>query len=78
MPTEMDLVSWSKMIGKTVSKRRASAGREPKPFKSGFKVNTVKGLIFHPQLNVPAFTFEEDDSYVECRKCILVDLENCK
>ena len=40
-----------------------------KPFKSGQKTNTVKGLIVHPALKVFAFTFEEDDSYVECRQC---------
>lgn len=46
--------------------------REPKPFKSGLKENTVKGIIAHPILNIPAFIFEEDDSYVECRRCKLV------
>lgn len=46
--------------------------KDKKPFKSGEKVNTVKGLITHPFLEVPAFTFEEDDSYVECRRCIRV------
>jgi len=40
-----------------------------KPFKSGNIFNTVKGVIIHPELNIPAYTFEEDDSYVECRKC---------
>ncbi len=45
---------------------------EPKPFKSGFKVNTIKGVINHPQLNIPAYTFEEDDSYVECRRCVII------
>ncbi len=44
-----------------------------KPFKSGSKENTVKGVVMHPVLkNILAFTFEEDDSYVECRKCELV------
>jgi hypothetical protein len=42
------------------------------PFKSGLKVNTVKGIIEHPQLpGKPAFTFEEDDSYVRCSACEL-------
>ena len=40
-----------------------------KPFKSGNKINTVKGIINHPELNIPAYTFEEDDSYVECQRC---------
>lgn len=46
---------------------------ESKPFKSGFKVNTIKGVINHPILNIPAYTFEEDDSYVECRRCIIIE-----
>lgn len=45
---------------------------ESKPFKSGFKINTIKGLINHPILNIPAYTFEEDDSYVECRRCVII------
>ena len=40
-----------------------------RPFKSGNKVNTVKGIIIHPVLNIPAFTFLDDDSYVEIRRC---------
>tara|TARA_R110000772_G_scaffold2410_2_gene8403 strand:- start:23752 stop:23964 length:213 start_codon:yes stop_codon:yes gene_type:complete len=42
--------------------------RSPKPFKSGFKTNTIKGVIDHPVLHIPAYTFEEDESYVECRR----------
>lgn len=42
-------------------------------FKSGLKENTVKGIISHPHLNIPAFTFVEDESYVECRRCVLVN-----
>lgn len=51
-------------IGKQVHKDGSG-----KPFKSGLKVNTVKAVIDHPILDVPAYTFEEDDSYVECRRC---------
>jgi hypothetical protein len=40
-----------------------------KPFKSQKKIATVKGIINHPILNVPAFIFYEDDSYVECSIC---------
>ena len=43
--------------------------RSGKPFKSGLKVNTIKGVVVHPTLNIPAYTFSEDDSYVECRQC---------
>jgi len=54
-------------IGKQVDKD------SNKPFKSGSKVNTVKGLIRHPYLRIPSYTFEEDDSYVECRRCKIVE-----
>jgi hypothetical protein len=30
--------------------------------------NTIKGVINHPHLNIPAYVFHEDDSYVECRR----------
>lgn len=41
-----------------------------KPFKSGEKVATVKGVIDHPQLpGEPAYTLVEDDSYVRCSYC---------
>jgi hypothetical protein len=54
-------------IGKKVSKLRSG-----NPFKSGLLINTVKGVIDHPQLNIPAYTFEEDESYVECRRCYII------
>ena len=61
-------------IGKRVTKKpiNDSDKRTPKPFKSTFKVNTIKGVINHPILNVPAYTFNEDDSYVECRRCKII------
>jgi len=40
-----------------------------KPFKSRKKINTVAGMTLHPKLNSPCWTFMEDDSYVECRRC---------
>lgn len=52
-------------IGHKVQKKR-------KPFKSGNRLNTVRGLIFHPQYYVPAYVFEEDDSYVSCDTCTVV------
>lgn len=59
-------------IGKQVTKTQ-SMGKAPKPFKSGLKVNTVKGIIEHPNLpGKPAFTFVEDESYVRCSTCELV------
>lgn len=60
-------MNYEKNIGKRVHKPKSR-----KPFKSGFLINTVKGVINHPILNIPAYTFEEDDSYVECRRCDVV------
>lgn len=40
-----------------------------KPFKSGEKVNTVKGECIHPTTNKECWTFVEDDSYVEKFRC---------
>lgn len=58
--------NWESFIGKKVMKT------SPKPFKSGKKVNTVKDVVEHPVLKIPAFTFQEDDSVVECRRCVLI------
>jgi hypothetical protein len=44
-----------------------------KPFKSTFKTNTVKDLVICPYTRLPAFTFLEDSSIVDCRRCLLVD-----
>lgn len=62
---------WKHYIGKRVEKRR-SAIHEPKPFKSGFKVNTVKAIFQHPYTPHLAFSFYEDDSLVECFRCVLL------
>lgn len=40
-----------------------------KPFKSGEKINTVKGFVTHPITGNEALTFYEDDSIVEVRMC---------
>jgi hypothetical protein len=58
---------YSHMIGKKVSKVRKD--RVPKPFKSGFKVNTVKEITINPNTQKPAFLFIEDDSVVDCHIC---------
>ncbi len=60
-------MNYEENIGKQVYKYKSG-----KPFKSGLKVNTVKAIIDHPILNIPAYGFEEDDSYVECRRCAVV------
>jgi hypothetical protein len=44
-----------------------------RPFKSTFYFNTVKDVINHPILNIPAYTFIEDESYVECRRCEVIN-----
>lgn len=59
--------NFDKKVTKTSKK-----GTVPKPFKSTFRTNTIKGLIVHPHLKMPAYTFHEDDSYVECRLCIIL------
>ena len=61
-------------IGRRVTKGTISTGdANRKKFKSGLYVNTVKDVINHPVLNIPAYVFDEDDSYVECRRCFIID-----
>jgi len=60
-------MNYEENIEKQVTKFKSG-----KPFKSGFQTNTVKAVINHPILNIPAYTFEEDDSYVECRRCKVI------
>ena len=62
-------------IGKRVCKTTMKNSGEPKPFRSGHRTNTVIGVIEHPKLKVPAYVFAEDDTYVECRRCVLVNDE---
>lgn len=42
-----------------------------KPFKSGQRINTVKGYAVNPYTNRICFRFEEDDSVVECFRCAI-------
>jgi len=56
-----------------VQARKGSPNK--KKFKSGLYQNTVKGIINHPILDIPAYTFEEDDSFVECRRCKPIEPE---
>ena len=62
------MIDYEDNIGKQVEKSRSK-----KPFKSGLHINTVKAVIDHAILHIPAYTFEEDDSYVECRRCDVVN-----
>jgi len=59
-------------IGKRVCKATQRKYGNGKPFRSGNKVNTIKGVIMHPIMHIPSYTFVEDDSYVECRRCVIV------
>jgi hypothetical protein len=63
-------MNYADNIGLTCTKTKGQ--KEAKPFKSGSKINTIKGVINHPILNIPAYTFEEDDSHVECRRCFII------
>jgi len=63
-------------IGEKVAKTSNKKGVRifnRKTFKSASRVNTIKGVIIHPELGRPAYTFEEDDSYVECFKCKILN-----
>lgn len=54
--------------------KKSKEGTVPKPFKSGLKTNTISGVIKHPIMEKEfAYTFLEDDSYVEVRRCIIID-----
>lgn len=63
----MEAIFYEDYVGKQCKKK------SPKPFKSGDKINTIKGIINHPHLNVPAYVFYEDDSCVECRRIQILD-----
>jgi hypothetical protein len=68
--TEADVARWNAMIGVRVWKNpKTNSKHEPKPFKSGSKINTVKAVVVHQQTGGWGFTFEEDESVVECFRC---------
>lgn len=68
--TEAEVASWNTMVGKRVWKNPKTTSKfQPKPFKSGNKVNTVKAIVVHEQTGRPGFSFLEDDSVVECFRC---------
>lgn len=63
-------VPFKEVIGKKVWKNPKTTSKvKAKPFKSKFQVNTVKDVVISPYTGNEAFTFEEDDSIVECMKC---------
>lgn len=68
--TDADVAVWNSMVGKRVWKNPKTTSKfEPKPFKSGFKVNTVSAVVTHEQTGRLGFTFVEDASVVECFRC---------
>ena len=70
--TETEMKAWHDMVGQKVWKNPKTTSKfEPKPFKSGLKVNTVKAVVVHDHTPNLAFTFEEDGSQVECFRCSL-------
>lgn len=63
-------------IGKKVTKCSITDREDNNSkFKSGLLENTIKGLTIHEFLETPAYTFEEDESNVECRRCKIVENE---
>ena len=67
------VAEWRSWVGRKVWKKGGRPGTpaQPKPFKSGQKINTVKGVELNGYSGHLAFTFEEDDSRVECFRCSL-------
>lgn len=65
--SEVELLSYKAAFGAQVRKK------SNKPFKSALKIVTVNGFIDHPKTGRLCYTFLEDDSYVECIKCIILD-----
>lgn len=64
--TEAQETKFLNLIGAKVRKKSG------KPFKSGEKINTVKGLTRNDHTGNTAFIFEEDDSNVEAWRCVEV------
>lgn len=56
------------MIGQKVNKPKSK-----NPFKSKLLINTVKGITVNPNTGRPGFTFEEDESIVDCYQCGLIE-----
>ncbi len=64
------------MIGLKCRKVSRPKTSEPKPFKNGEKINTIKSVVINPNTGNPAFTFYEcgDDYCVDTHGCILLDM----
>jgi hypothetical protein len=66
--TPENILEYVGLIGKKVRKAK-------KPFLSGLQINTVKGIVIEQHINRYGFIFEEDESVVECWRCVGVDDE---
>jgi len=54
------------LIGKKIFKKSCQ------PFKSRLRYATVKGFVVHDITQEISFTFEEDETFVECKRCKLL------
>ncbi len=58
------MTDFTQFIGQVVTKTSG------KPFKSGAETNRVATVTTNPHTYNAAFTFEEDDSVVDCHQCL--------
>lgn len=58
-----DYIAENNILGMSVKKKSNN------PFKSTFKINTVKSVVINPNTDKPAFAFHEDDSVVDIHIC---------
>lgn len=75
--TPEKIAAYYELVGKKVCKTSSSNNKAtPKPFKSKLRVNTVKAVVFKPEITDHAlFIFEEDESFVRCYQCRLAPPE---
>jgi len=74
-PSELSTKYLNKLIGFKCRKKRKGS---PKPFKSGFQFNTIKGITINLHSNNKAFSFEEDDSVIDCDRVLVYDFKTNK
>ena len=68
--TPEDVAKYTSWLGRQVVKYSGSS------FKSGEKINTVSGFRSHPVTENFCFLFVEDETFVECRRCRVVEIKN--
>ena len=66
------MTSFRMNIGKKCKKFRMR-GKNPKPFKSGLQINTIKSVEVNPHTDKFAYSFLEDDSLVNCDMIIVIE-----